>query len=320
MSAPTGSKLSIDALESNDPERHVQPRFPLAQTGLAAVAHTAALRAQSEVAILERMDGAPAAASVAYRGIAHFGFSDRSEGSPKSAALTVEEAPPSSHSTSLSWFDYLHQTDPWQHLDDTATKDGQRSKSVRIARRERKARAEQKRAQQDQVAVAGTLTDNSSAATFSSPIQQLDLLPTDQALARSLTVQEQRKVARVRGGDLKVPKSKLKEQWIVVGVWLASRQFPHLPFFLPLVDSDTGKRLDLGVPYLTLMAALSPKYTDRDRILLHARVVQRLDDQGRLFGEVRYLCTDIAASYEMGDNAFRWIIFQSVHCSHLPLP
>jgi hypothetical protein len=83
------------------------------------------------------------------------------------------------------------------------------------------------------------------------------------------------------------------------------------------VDSDTGRRLDLQVPYKSIMACLSPKYTDRDRILLHARVVQRLDDQGRLFGEVRYLCTDIAVSYHMGDNAFKWIIFKSVCTARL---
>ncbi len=117
-------------------------------------------------------------------------------------------------------------------------------------------------------------------------------------------------MARQLHGGLKVPKS--NEHWVAVGVWLASRDFPDLPFFLPLVDSDTERRLDLEVPYKSIMATLSPKYNDRDRILLHARVVQRLDVQGRLFGEVRYLCTDIGVSYDMGDNAFKWIIFQSV--------
>jgi hypothetical protein len=150
----------------------------------------------------------------------------------------------------------------------------------------------------------------SAAAADALSDAQATLPPTDPALARSLTAQMHRLVARERGGGLKVPKS--NEQWIAVGIWLASRDFPDLPFFLPLVDSETGGRLDLPVPYKSIMASLSPKYTDRDRILLHARVVQRLDDQGRLFGEVRYLCTDIAVSYQMGDNAFKWIIFQSV--------
>jgi hypothetical protein len=144
------------------------------------------------------------------------------------------------------------------------------------------------------------------------------LPPTDPALARSLIAQMERLVARERRGGLKVPKS--NEHWRAVGIWLASRDFPDVPFFLPLVDSDTGRRLDLQVPYKSIMACLSPKYTDRDRILLHARVVQRLDDQGRLFGEVRYLCTDIAVSYHMGDSAFKWIIFQSVCTARLLAP
>jgi hypothetical protein len=108
----------------------------------------------------------------------------------------------------------------------------------------------------------------------------------------------------------KVPKS--RDDWIAVGIFLASRQFPDIPFFLPLVNSKTGRKLDLPVPYKSMMASLSPKYNDRDRILLHVRVMQRLDEEGRLFGQVRYLCTDITVSYQMGDNAFKWIIFQSV--------
>jgi hypothetical protein len=343
-------------------------------------------------------------------GSAHFGFSDRAEGSPKSAALTVEEAPSPSHS--VSWFDYLHNTNSCQHLDDTAahaTKDGQRSKSVRIARRERKARAEQEQpsnivvaaahrrisppqltdsaatpmlhrsvqleatstrlaAQSQAVQWASFTTNNAkqhvaaafaaaaaplirmslrdrkkksafeeqhgslnptlplsaqnftSAAASSSAAAdaQTALPPTDPAVARSLAAQMERLIARERGGGLKVPKS--NEHWRAVGIWLASRDFPDVPFFLPLVDSETGMKLDLPVPYKSIMACLSPKYTDRDRILLHARVVQRLDDQGRLFGEVRYLCTDIAVSYQLGDNAFKWIIFQSVCTARLIAP
>ena len=60
------------------------------------------------------------------------------------------------------------------------------------------------------------------------------------------------------------------------------------------------------------MATLTPKYNDRERILLHVRVVQQVDRCGqKLTGEVRYLCTDIGVSYHMGDNAFKWISFQS---------
>jgi hypothetical protein len=125
-----------------------------------------------------------------------------------------------------------------------------------------------------------------------------------------LTAQMQRLVPRERGGGLKVPKS--SEHWVAVGVWLASRDFPDVPFFLQLVDNKTGRRLDLPVPYKSIMTMLSPKYTDRDSILLHVRVVQRTDEEGKLLGEVRYLCTDIAVSHQMGDNAFKWIIFQSV--------
>jgi hypothetical protein len=131
--------------------------------------------------------------------------------------------------------------------------------------------------------------------------------------ATDLSPQEHRVIARQHG--CAVPKS--NEHWIAVGVWIASRDFPDLPFFLPFVDSKTGRKLDLPVPYKSIMASLSPKYNDRDRILLHVRVMQRLDKEGRLFGEVRYLCTDIAVSYQMGDNAFKWIIFQSVSTTSL---
>jgi len=131
--------------------------------------------------------------------------------------------------------------------------------------------------------------------------------PSEAVLARSALAQKHRLVARERGCGLKVPKS--NDTWIAVGLWLASRDFPELPFFLPLVDPATGKRLTLPVPYKTMMATLSPKYNDRDKILLHSRVVQRVDAAGHLWGEVRYLCTDIAVSYQMGDNAFKWVIF-----------
>jgi len=95
-------------------------------------------------------------------------------------------------------------------------------------------------------------------------------------------------------------------------MFVASRDFPTLPFWLPLVEPGTSKRLDLAVPYKSMMATLSPKYNDRDKILLHVRVVQRVDQCGlKLTGEVRYLCTDIGVSYHMGDNAFKWISFQS---------
>jgi hypothetical protein len=109
------------------------------------------------------------------------------------------------------------------------------------------------------------------------------------------------------GGGLKVAQS--PHQWIAVGMWIASRDYPELPFFVPMVDPATGVRLELPVSYKAMMAALSPKYTDRDRILLHVRMVQRTDAAGRLVGEVRYLCTDIAVSYHMGDNAFPWGAF-----------
>jgi hypothetical protein len=119
-----------------------------------------------------------------------------------------------------------------------------------------------------------------------------------------------KKKEQQRGGGLKVPKS--SEHWVVVGVWLASRHFPDVPFFLQLWDNNTGRRLDLPVPYKSLVRAMSPKYNEPDRIPLHLRVVQRLNWQRKLLGEVRYLCTDIAASYQIDNEAFKWIIFQSV--------
>jgi hypothetical protein len=163
-------------------------------------------------------------------------------------------------------------------------------------------------------AASHLLHDDSTSSSLSARASSIPLpplgalaMPSEGVLARSASAQKHRLVARERGGGLKVPKS--PDHWIAVGVWVASRDFPELPFFVPLVDPSTGKRLDLPVPYKTMMATLSPKYNDRDRILLHSRVVQRTDAAGRLVGEVRYLCTDIAVSYHMGDNAFKWVIF-----------
>jgi hypothetical protein len=106
--------------------------------------------------------------------------------------------------------------------------------------------------------------------------------------------------------ELKVPKS--VDNWVVIGVWLASRELPTLPFWVPLAHPDTGVRLELAVPYKAIMATLNPKYNGRQNILLHTRVVQRVNN-GKLEGEVRYLCTDLTVSYKMGDNAFKWIKF-----------
>jgi len=126
------------------------------------------------------------------------------------------------------------------------------------------------------------------------------------------TVQQPRMLQR-ESGRLKVPKS--DERWVCVGVWVASRDFPAVPFFVQFVDQDTGLRLEQEVGYQGTMALLSPKYNDRQRILLHTRVAQRVDGKGKPFGEVRYVCTDIAVSYEMGDNAFQWIAHQLAHSS-----
>jgi hypothetical protein len=133
-------------------------------------------------------------------------------------------------------------------------------------------------------------------------IVSLQILSTAQ-MNPSPTAQLYPLLAPQRGANLKVPKS--SEHWVAVGVWLASRRFPDVPFFLQLVDNKTGLRLKR--PYKSLMATLSPN----DGSLLYVRVVQRLDG-GKLFGEVRYLCPDIAASYQIDDNAFKWIVFQSV--------
>jgi hypothetical protein len=125
---------------------------------------------------------------------------------------------------------------------------------------------------------------------------------------RSLTAQVHRLVARERGGGLKVPKS--SEHWVAVGVWLASRQLPDVPFFLQLIDDKTGRCcIDLKKPYRS-RSLLNKSVLSNG--IMGVRVAQRLDGQGRLFGEVRYLCDDITVSYQMSDNAFKWIVFQSV--------
>jgi hypothetical protein len=124
----------------------------------------------------------------------------------------------------------------------------------------------------------------------------------------AVTPQQMRLQTRAQGGGVVVPKS--NDRWIVVGIWLASQQLPDITFFLPLVNPETGSRLALPVPYKSIIGALSPKYNGREHIPLHVRVVQRCNDNGRLFGDVRYICTDISASYRMGDNAFKWIFWQ----------
>jgi hypothetical protein len=112
--------------------------------------------------------------------------------------------------------------------------------------------------------------------------------------------------------------AKSLDQYVVVGVFLASRDFPQVVFWLPLLD-EKGSFDSQPVPLKSLVAALSPKImADRDRILLHLRVVQRIDADGKLHGAVRYPCTDIAACYHMGDNAFKWIQFQSAQCKNSP--
>lgn len=114
-----------------------------------------------------------------------------------------------------------------------------------------------------------------------------------------------------RGVGQKVPKS--TDTWVVVGLFLASRDLPKIVFWLPLMDPDGASLMHkLPISFKSVMATLSPRHTDRDKILLHTRVVQRVNAHGRLYGEVRYPCMDISVSYHMGDNAFKWISFQSV--------
>ena len=129
--------------------------------------------------------------------------------------------------------------------------------------------------------------------------------------------QAMRLQARCQGHSTPVPKT--RDTWVVVGMWLAVRELPELPFFLPLVDAVTGEKLEASLPLKAMMAALNPRYTPRAEILLHLRVVQRVDAMGRLDGELRYVCTDIANSYGMGDTGYKWIHYQSdadhTHCA-----
>ena len=153
------------------------------------------------------------------------------------------------------------------------------------------------------------LTLSSAASDADDSVTAIDGSSTTSSDPSNSSVRSGRVVVRDRGSGVKVPKS--TEHWMVVGVFVASRNFPSLPFWLRLVEPGTTKRVDLAVPYKSMMATLSPKYNDREKILLHVRVVQRVDRCGqKLTGEARYLCTDIAVSYHMGDNAFKWISFQ----------
>jgi hypothetical protein len=112
---------------------------------------------------------------------------------------------------------------------------------------------------------------------------------------------------------LKLPKS--SEQWVVVGVWLAFRNCPEAPFFLSLVDETSGRPIAMQLPdpvkRRSLVEALGLSFLTPGTPL-RLRVVQRRDGQGRLFGEVRYLCKDIAASYQTNVTSFTWITHQSV--------
>jgi hypothetical protein len=107
---------------------------------------------------------------------------------------------------------------------------------------------------------------------------------SDPALARSLTAHD------------------LAERWVVVGVWLASRQLPDVPFFLQLIDDKTGRCcIDLKKPYRS-RSLLNKSVLSNG--IMHVRVAQRRDAQSTLFGEVRYLCDDITASYQTGRELY----------------
>jgi hypothetical protein len=85
-------------------------------------------------------------------------------------------------------------------------------------------------------------------------------------------------------------------KWVLIGVFIASRDCPELPFFVPFAR-DPNDRVDQPVPYRLMMHWLDSSVqagTDRRRQLLSVRVLRRVDPDGELVGDVRYMCRDIA--------------------------
>lgn len=84
-------------------------------------------------------------------------------------------------------------------------------------------------------------------------------------------------------------------KWSLVGVFIASRYIPDLPFFVPFAR-DSNDRLSQPVPYRLMMHWLDSSVpgADRRQLLLSVRVFRRVGPDGELVGDERYMCRDIA--------------------------
>lgn len=131
------------------------------------------------------------------------------------------------------------------------------------------------------------------------------------------------------------------EDWRVLGVWLARRCAPNILFWLPFYKKN-GQRVRAEVGVESVMKVLAPKKKKKAALIsaiaaskskkgldgsvvdeeelaaasntphvrslfLHVRVVQRVDEKGFGFGQLRYICTDLGVSYRLGNTGHYWL-------------
>lgn len=131
------------------------------------------------------------------------------------------------------------------------------------------------------------------------------------------------------------------EDWRVLGVWIARRCAPNILFWLPFYKKN-GQRVRAEVGVESVMKVLAPKKKKKAALIsaiaaskskkgldgsvvdeeelaaasntphvrslfLHVRVVQRVDEKGFGFGQLRYICTDLGVSYRLGNTGHYWL-------------
>jgi hypothetical protein len=98
---------------------------------------------------------------------------------------------------------------------------------------------------------------------------------------------------------------------VCVGVWLATRDYPDLVFFLPLLSLPTGNPMQQPLSLKDIMLKLNPTTTPATQTLMHVRVfLPRHKLAQPKPDDARFVCTDIAHSYNLGNTGFNWQQFQ----------
>ena len=135
--------------------------------------------------------------------------------------------------------------------------------------------------------------------------------PTSEALSSIAAAEFARKASRLGFSDARQVGPQSPYNWCIIGLWLAMRDRPDLPFWLPLVDPLTGAEISYQVSHQQIIRVLSPKHNNRADIPLHLRVVQRQDEAGRL----RYTVDDLNCVYNMNPCWLHWL-----HCQYVQPP